>query len=315
MYYLGIDLGGTNIAAGIADESHRLILKTSRKTRIPCSGDEICGQLAAAAEETLQKAGLALADIPYIGIGSPGTVNRDEGVIEFANNLFFKNLPLQKLMEDRLGKKTILENDANAAAFGEYRAGALRGVKIGVAITLGTGIGSGIIIDGKILEGSNFAGGEMGHMVIVAKGRRCTCGRQGCWEAYASASGLILSTREAMEKDRSSALWRVAHGSLENVDGRTAFQAMREGDAAAKAVVDDYIYYLGCGLANCINIFQPDILCLGGGVSNEGDPLMVPLKKFVAGQVYSINSQKQTAICRAQLGNDAGILGAALLGE
>lgn len=314
MYYLGIDLGGTNLAAGIVDESYRVILKTSRKTRVPCTGDELCEQLADAALETLEKAGLTLDDIPYIGIGTPGTVNRETGVIEFANNLHLNNLPLQELMENRLDKKTIVENDANAAAFGEYRAGALRGAKIAIAITLGTGVGSGIIIDGKILAGSNYAGGEMGHTVIVVNGRQCTCGRKGCWEMYASASGLIQTTKEEMEKDRSSAMWNISQGNLENVDGRTAFQAMREGDAAGKAVVDEYIEYLASGLTNCINIFQPDILCIGGGVSNEGDPLMVPLKKLVAEQVYSINSEKQTVICRAQLGNDAGILGAALLG-
>lgn len=315
MYYLGVDLGGTNIAAGIVDKTHKLIAKTSRKTHVPCSDDEICAQLASAAEETLEKAGLTSDDISYIGIGSPGTVNRDTGVIEYSNNLKFKHLPLQKLLEDRLGKKVILENDANAAAYGEYKAGALRGAKNAVAITLGTGIGGGVIIDGKILAGSNFAGGELGHIVIEAKGRLCTCGRRGCWEAYASATGLIRTTQEAMEKDRSSALWTVAHGDLKNVDGRTAFQAMREGDAAGKAVVEEYIYYLACGVTNIINIFQPDILCIGGGVSNEGDPLMLPLKELVANEVYSRYSAKQTVICRAELGNDAGIVGAALLGE
>lgn len=314
MYFLGIDLGGTNIAAGIVDRNNRMVVKTSRKTRVPCPDDEICSQLADAASETLRKAGLAWDDIPYIGIGSPGTVNRETGVIEYANNLHFSNLPLRKLLEDKLGKKVILENDANAAAYGEYKAGALRGAKIAVAITLGTGIGSGIILDGKILAGSNFAGGEIGHTVIVANGRRCTCGRLGCWEAYASATGLIRSTREAMEKDRSSAMWKITNEDPANADGRTAFQAMREGDTAGKTVVNEYIGYLACGLANCINIFQPDILCIGGGVSNEGDPLMVPLKEAVKKEVYSKNSVKQTVICRAQLGNDAGILGAALLG-
>lgn len=315
MYFLGIDLGGTNIAAGIVDRNNRMVVKTSRKTRVPCPDDEICSQLADAASEALRKAGLAWDDIPYIGIGSPGTVNRETGVIEYANNLHFSNLPLRKLLEDKLGKKVILENDANAAAYGEYKAGALRGAKIAVAITLGTGIGSGIILDGKILAGSNFAGGEIGHTVIVANGRRCTCGRLGCWEAYASATGLIRSTREAMEKDRSSAMWKITNGDPANADGRTAFQAMREGDTAGKTVVNEYIGYLACGLANCINIFQPDILCIGGGVSNEGDPLMIPLKEAVKKEVYSKNSVKQTVICRAQLGNDAGILGAALLGE
>lgn len=315
MYYLGVDLGGTNIAAGIVDKNHKLIVKTSRKTHVPCSDYEICAQLAGAAEETLEKAGLTSDDIAYIGIGSPGTVNRDTGIIEYSNNLKFKNLPLQKLLEDRLCMKVILENDANAAAYGEYKAGALRGAKSAVAITIGTGIGGGVIIDGKILAGSNFAGGELGHVVIEAKGRMCTCGRRGCWEAYSSATGLILTTREAMEKDPSSALWAIARGDLNNVDGRTAFRAMREGDAAGKAVVGEYISYLACGVTNCINIFQPDILCIGGGVSNEGDPLMLPLKELVAKEVYSKYSTKQTVICRAELGNDAGIVGAALLGE
>lgn len=314
MYFLGIDIGGTNIASGIVDTNHHLLLKTSRKTRVPCSDDEMRDQLVAAVTETLAKAGLSLQDIPYIGIGCPGTVNRATGVIEFSNNLHLNNFPLQKLMEDKLGKKVVLENDANAAAYGEYMIGALQNTEIGVAITLGTGIGSGIIIDGKIFSGSNFAGGEMGHMVIVARGRQCTCGRRGCWETYASASGLIRSTREAMERDASSKLWKVA-GGLDNVDGRTAFRAMREDDETAKGVVDDYIFYLACGLANCINIFQPDILCIGGGISNEGDALMVPLGKLIRHEVYSINSSKQTVVCRAKLGNDAGILGAALLNE
>lgn len=315
MYFLGIDLGGTNIAAGIVDENGSITVKTSRKTKVPCPDDEIASQLADSAMETLQKAGLTLNDIPYIGIGCPGTVNRETGIIEFSNNLHFNNIPLRKLLEDKLGKKVIIENDANAAAYGEYKAGALKGAQIGVAITLGTGIGSGIIIDGKILAGSNFAGGEMGHTVIAAKGRPCTCGRLGCWEAYASATGLITTTREAMEKDHNSAMWNITGGDPMNADGRTAFKAMREGDAAGKAVVDEYIYYLACGLANCINIFQPNILCIGGGVSNEGDPLMVPLKEAVKNEIYSRNSTKQTVICRAKLGNDAGILGAAMLGE
>lgn len=315
MYYLGIDLGGTNIAAGVVDKDRRLTVKTSCRTKISSSEGEICGQLADAAKRTLQKAGLTLDDIPYIGIGSPGTVNRATGIIEYSNNLHFSNLPLQKLLQEKLGKKVILENDANAAAYGEYKAGALRGAKIGMAITLGTGIGSGIIIDGKILAGSNFAGGEMGHMVIVTGGRLCTCGRHGCWEAYASATGLIKATQEAMEKDKSSAMWEITGGDLQKVDGRTAFQAQRQGDVSAKAVVEEYITYLACGVTNCINIFQPDILCIGGGISNEGDPLMVPLKEKVKNEVYSKNSERQTAICRAQLGNDAGILGAALLGE
>jgi glucokinase len=315
MYFLGIDLGGTNIAAGIVDENYHVVVKTSRKTVLPCSGEEMSAQLSNAAQETLQKANLSFHDIPWIGVGCPGTINRENGRVDFANNLHFIRLPLCKLLEDRLGKKVILENDANAAAYGEWKAGALKGAQSAIAITLGTGIGSGIILDGKIYSGSNYAGGELGHTVIVANGRPCTCGRRGCWETYASATGLIVSTKEAMEKDKTSAMWEITGGDPKKADGRTAFQAMRKGDRSGKAVVDKYIFYLACGLTNCINIFQPDILCVGGGVSNEGEPLMAPLKKAVASETYSKYSDKQTVICRAQLGNDAGIVGAALLGQ
>lgn len=318
MYYLGIDLGGTNIAVGIVDEDYKIIAKAKAKTRVPCPPDDLCEQLASTALEALSKANLTVDDIPWIGVGTPGTVNRDTGVIEFANNLYLNNYPLRDLLEKRLNKKVIVENDANVAAYGEFQAGALKGVTNGLAITLGTGIGSGIILDGKIYAGNNFAAGEMGHTVIVYNGRQCTCGRKGCWETYASATGLIASTKEAMQKvtDReNSTIWKIADGDLNNVNGRTAFDAMRAGDPVGKAVVDEYISYLGCGLANCINTFQPDILCIGGGICNEGETLLKPLREYLAHEVYTINTAKQTKLCTAQLGNDAGIIGAALLGK
>lgn len=314
MNYLGIDLGGTNIAAGVVDSSFRIIAKTKRKTKVPCSPDEICEQLATAALEALKNAGLTLDDIPWVGIGTPGTVNRKTGIVEYSNNLGFHDLPLKELLSNRLGKEVILENDANAAAYGEYKAGALKGACNALAITLGTGIGSGIIIDGKIYSGSNYAAGEIGHTVIVAGGRKCTCGRSGCWEAYASATGLITLTKETMLEHQDSILWKTAGGTLDSVDGRTAFDAMRAGDEYGKAVVDRYIFYLACGLINCINIFQPDILCIGGGICNEGETLLAPLRHYIDQEKYSRHSKNQTLLCRAQLGNDAGIVGAALLG-
>ncbi len=317
MYYLGIDLGGTNIAVGIVDENYQIIAKAKAKTRVPCPPDDLCEQLASTAFEALRKANLTVDDIPWVGVGTPGTVNRSTGVVEFANNLYLNNYPLRDLLEKRMNKKVIVENDANAAAYGEFQAGALKGVTNGLAITLGTGIGSGIIIDGKIYAGTNFAAGEMGHTVIVYNGRQCTCGRKGCWETYASATGLIASTKEAMQKtgDHDSPIWKIANGDLNNVNGRTAFDAMRAGDPVGKAVVDEYIAYLGCGLANCINTFQPDILCIGGGICNEGETLLKPLREYLAHEVYTINTTKQTKLCTAQLGNDAGIIGAALIGK
>ena len=201
MKYLGIDVGGTNIAVGIVDENDKIVAKVSNKTPVPCTEDVFCDCVAKTAYEAMEKAGVTLADLPWIGLGCPGTINRATGVVEFSNNLGYSNFPVKKMLEERFeGKEVIIENDANAAAYGEYQAGALKGADNAVAITLGTGVGSGIIIDHKIYAGNNFAAGEMGHHVIVFDGRQCTCGRKGCWERYASATGLIITTKEAMEK-------------------------------------------------------------------------------------------------------------------
>lgn len=314
--YLGIDLGGTNIAVGVLDENARMLEKVNCKTQVPCTPEELCDRMADTAAQALKKAGITYADVPWVGVGVPGTIDRENGIVRFSSNLQFKNVDLKKLMEGRTGRKVLIENDANAAAYGEYKAGALQGVRNAVTITLGTGIGSGIILDGKIYSGSNFAGGELGHTVIAYDGRPCSCGRKGCWETYASATGLTVSTREAMLKaGEKSLLWQLAEGKPENVNSRMAFDAMRMGDAEGKAVVDEYIAYLGCGLTNCINIFQPDIICLGGGISNEGEYLLEPLRKAVELEANAMNVEKKTEIRRASLGNDAGIIGAALLGE
>ena len=181
-----------------------------------------------------------------------------------------------------------------------------------MAITLGTGVGGGVIFDGKILSGANGAGGELGHTVTVMDGEKCTCGRNGCYEAYASATALIRQTKEAMKADPSSKMWEIA-GDIDKVNGLTAFEAMRAGDESGKKVVDRYIYYIACGITNFINIFQPEVLCLGGGVCNEGDNLLLPLKAIVEKERYSKISNVQTELKIAQLGNDAGIIGAALL--
>lgn len=312
-YYIGIDLGGTNIKAGVVSEDFEIVAKATCKTNLPRSGEEICADMAKVALEAVKEAGLTLDDIEAVGIGTPGTANSQTGVIEYSNNLGFLNLPVVKLMQSHIDKPCYVENDANAAAYGEYIAGAAKGANDAVCITLGTGVGGGIIIGGKIYSGSNFAGAEIGHTVINVNGPKCTCGRKGCFEVYSSATGLIRMTKEAMENAPDSLLHAEAaeHGK---VSARTAFNAMRNGDAVAKQVVDDYIMYLACGIANTINIFQPDVLCIGGGVCNEGDPLLLPLKELVAKEIYTKNSEKNTEIVIAKLGNDAGIIGAAFLG-
>ncbi len=316
MYYLGIDLGGTNIAVGIVDENYQIIARAAAKTQTE-TAEQVADDMAAAAREALKNAGLTLNDVPWVGIGAPGTVNKATGIIEYANNLPFRNTPMEKMLSERLdGKKVLMENDANAAAFGEYMAGALKGADNAVAITLGTGLGGGVIIDHKIYSGSNFAGAELGHSIIVVDGRPCTCGRLGCWEAYASATGLIKTTKEHMQKaPKDSPLWTLVGGDESKVNGRTAFVAMRQGDPIGEEIVHEYVHYLSEGVVNMINIFQPDILCIGGGISNERETLLAPVREFVAEHQYAMNSSKKTKVCRAELGNDAGIIGAALLGK
>ena len=312
-YYIGIDLGGTNIKAGVVDEDFNIISKATCKTKLPRKAEEICKDMADIAREAVKNAALTLHDIESVGIGAPGTCNSATGIIEYSNNLGFHNFPVVKLMKTHIPKPCFVENDANAAAYGEFVAGAAKGANDAVCITLGTGVGSGIIINKKIYSGFNFAGAEIGHTVIDPNGPECTCGRKGCFEAFSSATGLVRMTKEAMEYNKDSLLWKEVEEEGK-VSGRTAFNAMRKGDASAKSVVDKYIKYLACGVANAINVFQPDVLCIGGGVCNEGDPLLVPLKEQVAKEVYTKNSAKNTEIVIAQLGNDAGIIGAAFLG-
>lgn len=312
-YYIGIDLGGTNIKAGVVNENFTIVSKATCKTKLPRPAEEICADMAEIALEAIENAGLTLNDIESVGIGTPGTANSSTGIIEYSNNLGFLNVPIVKLMKTHIPKPCYVENDANAAAYGEFVAGAAQGANDAVCITLGTGVGGGIIINKKIYSGFNFAGAEIGHTVIDPNGPECTCGRKGCFEVFSSATGLIRMTKEAMEYNKDSLLWKA--GNQEGkVSARTAFNAMRMGDQTAKAVVDKYIRYLACGITNTINIFQPDILCIGGGVCNEGDPLLVPLKELVEKEVYTKNSAKNTEIVIAQLGNDAGIIGAAFLG-
>ena len=317
MYNLGIDLGGMSVKVGVVDENNAIIGKaavpTNSPNQPPRPADDIMDDIAVACKLAVENAGVDFEDVRHIGLGCPGSVNSETGMLEFSGNLGMQNYPVSAKLEERLNRKVFVENDANAAALGESIAGAARDARNAVCVTLGTGVGGGIIIDGKIYSGSNYAGGELGHMVIVADGRPCTCGRRGCWEAYASATALIHQTQVKMLDNKDSEMWKLADGDLRNVNGRTAFDAYRLGDKAGSEVVDKYISYIACGLTNVINIFQPDIICIGGGISKEGDTLTAPLMSYVNADRFGKNLAKQTEIVVAQLGNDAGIIGAANL--
>ena len=316
-YYVGIDLGGTNIVAGVVDGDYNIIAKASTKTNCPRPEKEIAEDMAKMAVQAVENAKLTMDDIEWIGIGTPGIANSATGIVERANNLGFINTPLVKYVKEFIGRNdtpVYIENDANAAAYGEYVAGAAKGAKNAVCITLGTGVGAGIVIDGKIYAGSNFAGAEIGHTVIEVGGAPCTCGRKGCFEAYSSATGLIRMTKESMAENPDSIMNKMAE-ERGKVTARTSFDCMRAGDKYAKAVVDKYIKYLAAGITNTINTFQPDILCIGGGVCNEGDPLLLPVKAIVEEEDFANKSEKRTEIVIAKLGNDAGFIGAAFLGR
>lgn len=320
MYTLGVDLGGTNIAIGLCDEELKIKDKGSVPTGANREGEAIVKDMADLAAAILARNGLGAGDIAYVGIATPGTANSKTGVVEYANNLPFLNFPLAETFRKYLPvRQVLIANDANAAALAEALAGAAKGTRNSVMITLGTGVGGGVIIDGKIYDGGvNCAGAELGHTVLVAGGRLCSCGRRGCWEAYSSATGLIHMTREKMQELRiknipSLLFEREAHDG--KVSARTAFDAMRGGDPYGKELVDRYIFYLAEGITNMVNIFQPEVLSIGGGVSNEKSYLTEPLIRIVDREQYTRTNAHKTRIVTAVLGNDAGIIGAAGLGR
>ena len=314
MFRIGVDLGGTNIAAGLVDENYQIVCKKSVPTGAERAPECIVADMAALCLSLCEEQGVGMAEVVSVGIASPGIANHDTGVVEYANNLPFKQFPIGPMLSEKLGgKKVYLENDANAAAWGEAIAGAAKGTSNSVMITLGTGVGGGIIIDGKVYSGFNYAGAELGHIVIEHNGRQCSCGRRGCWEAYSSATALIKMTNEKIEECAATGR-KTIMADAKRISGRTAFDAMRQGDAAGCEVVDMYIAYLVTGLANIVNIFQPEVISLGGGVSGEGQPLIDALLEGIHKEQYGLGIVAEPKIRIAQLGNDAGIVGAAVLG-
>ncbi len=320
MYYIGVDLGGTNIAIGIVNEEFEIVKKGSVPTKPERGADAIVEDMAALSRKLVEEMGITMDDIASAGVATPGTANNETGVVEYANNIPFLQFPLADKLSALLdGKPVYIENDANAAAKAEAMAGVAKGEPYSVMITLGTGLGGGIIINGKVYSGFNFAGAELGHIVIEKNGRQCSCGRKGCWEAYSSATGLVNITKdrilEARAAGRATSMDEMIGGDLDKISARTAFTAMKAGDAVAAEVVDEYISYLATGIVNIINIFQPNVLSIGGGVCNEGEYLTKPLLEKVWAETYSREGTPQTKIMIAKLGNDAGIIGAAVLGQ
>ena len=311
-YCIGVDLGGTNIAVGLIDLDGKVILhKKSVKTRAPRPCVEISEDIKELCLALCEMEGIDLSLVEWIGIATPGIVK--SGVVIEAVNLGWKNEHFGEILAQMTDRPTFVANDANAAAYAEAKWGCGVGENSLIAVTLGTGIGGGIILDGKIWEGFNGFAAELGHMVIDVGGRRCACGLRGCLEAYCSATALVHETRRMMKLYPDSLLWEVAKGDLDNVDGRTAFEALVMGDSAAHHVIHDFVNYLAIGIANIINVFQPSVVCVGGGISGQGEELMRPLRERLKYTSFGTKDMR-TRVEAAVYKNDAGIIGAGLLG-
>lgn len=304
MLYMGIDVGGTTVKGLIIDENGKLVCEDNVPTR---AGDALCGCIEALAAILVEKAGKTYSQISGIGVCCPGIVDGN-GAIVFAGNLRLKNYPLKELLTKSLNVPVKVLNDANAAALGEAKFGAGKGYKDSVLITLGTGVGGGVVIGGKLFEGNKGAGAELGHMVIERGGNSCTCGRRGCFEVYCSARALTARTKWAMEEDTSSEMWKTY--SLSTADGRTAFEYM-DCDRTARLVVDWYLKYLACGLANVANVFRPEVILIGGGVAAQGLRLTIPLQKLLDEEIFGGTEYAPVKVECASLGNRAGGYGAA----
>lgn len=315
MYYVGIDLGGTNIAVGLVDEDGKIIHKDSVPTFRERPYQEIIKDMAMLALKVINDSGVSIDQVKNIGVGSPGTPNCKDGILVYNCNLNFRNVPIRAEIQKYINLPVYLDNDANCAALAESVAGAAKGAKHSVTITLGTGIGGGVVIDGKTYSGFNYAGAELGHTVMVVDGEQCTCGRKGCWEAYASATALIRQTKAAAQENPESLINKLVNGDLSRIDAKTAFDAAKQDDETGEKVVKQYIKYIAEGLIDMINIFMPEVLVIGGGVCKEGEYLLKPLRELIKQGVYSKEEIPQTELRTAQMGNDAGIVGAAMLGK
>ena len=310
-YYIGIDLGGTYIKGGIVNENGEILVLDKTPTEVEKGDKGVAANIAKLANDLLSRLNLTVKDVEGLGIGSPGMIDSAEGNVVYANNLGWENFKICDELSRLLGGITVkIGNDANVAALGEVKFGAARNYNSAVMITLGTGVGGGIVIDGKLVEGNKGAGAELGHIVIVKGGEQCSCGRKGCFEAYSSATALIRDTKRAMKAHPDSKMWEI--GTVDDVCGKTVFD-YAPVDVYAKEVLDSYIEHLACGLVNYANVFRPEVILLGGGVCAQGDNLIKPLQKIFDKEIYAGDKGPYVPILIAELENSAGLLGAAAL--
>ncbi len=309
-YIIGIDLGGMSAKAALFSLEGELLCEEKIKTDSADGFEKTMDNLANLSKLLAQKGGVAFSEVLAIGAGAPGVVDSRKGIILRWSNFNWNNVPFAKTLSTLTGKPVWVANDANVAALGEAKFGATAQYQSSILLTIGTGVGGGIVFDGKLIEGYQSAGAELGHITIREGGLPCACGRRGCYEKYASATALIRQTRHAMVEDLQSKMWQIAEGKIENVNGRTAFMAAREGDETAKKVIQQFVGYLSEGIADFVNILRPEAIVIGGGISNEGEMLFEPLRKAVDERTYIAMDIVPLKIVGAQLGNRAGVYGA-----
>ncbi len=314
-YIVAIDLGGMSAKGALFSLDGELLCEDRVKTNKADGFEGTVAKLCGLANALVEKNGGTMYEVKAIGVGSPGIVDRGSGRVLRWSNFDWNDVPLADTLSKMTEKKVVVSNDANVAALGEATYGATANYQSSILLTLGTGVGGGMIFDGKIIEGFRSAGAELGHITIRKDGLPCACGRRGCYEKYASATALISQTRHAMVDNLDSKMWELADGKIENVGGRTAFQAARMGDETAKKVVEQYVGYLSEGIADFVNVLRPEAVVLGGGIANEGEDLFVPLRKAVDERTYIAMDIVPLKIVGAKLGNRAGIYGAYCLAK
>lgn len=311
---IGIDIGGMSIKLGLVNEDYEIVAKKVIPTQSDIhTPEEVIKNMAEAADALLRENQIKQQKCKKIGIACPGTSDAKSGIVLYSNNIRWENVPLISIMQNYLDIPMALANDADAAALAEVLCGAAKGKKNAVLLTLGTGVGGGVIIDGKIFLGALRGGCEPGHMVIERDGKQCTCGRRGCLESYASASALMEMARAAAKKCPKSLLYRWSEGETERINGEMIFEAHKQGDEVAVKVVDEYEEYLSIGIANLINIFRPEIVILGGGVSAQKQYLTDALQAKVNQMCFGGAHGEIAPIVTSEILNDAGIIGAAFL--
>ncbi|MBR4003535.1 MAG: ROK family protein [Clostridia bacterium] len=305
-YYVGIDIGGTFIKGGVVTEKGEIIYSNKIKTEVEKGNDKIVENINTLINMLLEKSNTNKQNVIGVGIGVPGTIDSEKGIVVCAHNLKFYNFEIVDKLKVLSKLEVKIENDANLALIGETMFGAAKGCSEVVMITLGTGVGGGAIVKGKLLEGNKSAGAEFGHSVLVVDGNQCSCGRKGCFEAYSSATALINKTKELMEQNKNSKMWEV--GSIKNVDGETVFKYVKT-DKTAQQVLNWYLKYLACGVVNYANVFRPQIFVVGGGIANQGEVIIKPLNDYMKKDLFASGMSPDVKVVAATLGNNAGVLG------